>query len=166
MTARRYVFTPVAALAAIAWALMVAPALAQSPGAPQAVARPVTVAPDGEIADLACAVAKGTICRPGEGCNPAEKLGEEKLPIKFTIDFDNRVVMSAVSRGYISSSRIALVARDGDQLMLHGIEHGFAWLIAVHEKTRVMSMSVNSSRGAFAGFGECVTVEELQTKKN
>ena len=95
----------------------------------------------------------------------AEKLGEEKLPIKITIDFDNRVVMSALSRGYISASRISLLARDGDQLMLHGIEHGFAWLISVDEKTRVLSMSINSARGAFAGFGDCVAVEVLQNKK-
>lgn len=159
-----------AALGLALLCLTAAPARAQTASPPQpkpaTTAAPATIAPDGEIADLACTVAKGTICRPSEGCKPAEQLGEEKLPIKLTIDFDSRVVMSAVSRGYISSSRIALVARDGDQLMLHGIEHGFAWLIAVHEKTRVLSMSINSVRGAFAGFGECVRVEDLQAKKN
>jgi hypothetical protein len=167
MTVHPTAFVRAAILAAVASTLWMGLAWAQTaPAAPAATPeRPAVVAPDGEIADLACSVAKGTICRPGEGCNPAEKLGEEKLPIKITIDFDNRVVMSALLRGYISASRIALLARDGDQLMLHGIEHGFAWLIAFDEKTRVLSMSINSARGAFAGFGDCVAVEELQNKK-
>ena len=165
MTMHATAFVRGALVAAAASMLWTGAAVAQGASTPAAPDRPAVVAPSGDIADLACSVAKGTIFRPAEGCNAAEKLGEEKLPIKITIDFDNRVVMSALSRGYISASRIALLARDGDQLVLHGIEHGFAWLIAVDEKTRIMSMSINSARGAFAGFGDCIAVEELQNRK-
>jgi len=126
-----------------------------------------TAAPaDADIVNLACTVAKGGICRPGEDCKQTERVGAEALPLSITIDFDNRVVMSPVSRGYVSTSRIALLAHDQDQLMLHGIEHGFAWLISVHETTRVLSMTVASVRGVFVGFGDCVPVSELQAKKN
>ncbi len=156
-----------AALTLAASCLIPAAAMAQTAPPPAAASStvPGASAPDAEIVDLACTVAKGGICRPGEDCKQTDRVGEEPLPLKITIDFDNRVVMSPVSQGYVSSSRIALLAHDEEQLMLHGIEHGFAWLMSVHEKTRALSLTVTSARGVFIGFGSCVPVEDLQRKK-
>lgn len=167
MSKRTMKLAGVAALALAASWLVLAAAMAQTAPtpAPPPAASAAPAAPDAEIVDLACTVAKGGICRPGEDCKPTDRVGEEPLPLKITIDFDNRVVMSPVSKDYVSSSRIALLAHDEDQLMLHGIEHGFAWLMSVHEKTRAFSLTVTSARGVFAGFGTCVPVGDLQAKK-
>jgi hypothetical protein len=151
-----------AAAALLGGALLVDPVLAQTPAA----AAPSPAAAEPEIVDLACTIAKGGFCRPGEECKPTDRIGDEPLPLTVTIDFDNRVVMSPVSRGYVSSSRVALLAHDQDQFMLHGIEHGFAWLMSIQETTRALSVTVTSVRGVFVGFGSCVPVESLQAKKN
>ncbi len=134
--------------------------------APSAAAAPDADPGDDDIVDLACTVTRGGICRPGEDCKQTERVGEETLPLMVTIDFGNRVVMSPLKRGYVSASRIAMLAHDRDELILHGIEHGFAWLISIREDNRGLTMTVASSRGVFAGFGTCVPIAELRAKKD
>ncbi len=114
--------------------------------------------------DRVCSIDKGSVCHTGEDCKPTAMLGREKLPMKFTIDFDNRIVMAATGAGYITSSAATIIARDGAQLILQGIEHGFSWSIVIREQTNAMSTSVSTAEGSFVGYGVCSLVEELRAK--
>ncbi len=114
--------------------------------------------------DRVCSIDKGSVCRAGEECKPTVTIGREKLPLKFTVSFDDRMVMAATGAGYITSSAATIIARDDGQLILQGIEHGFSWSIVIREHNNVMSTSLSTAEGSFVGYGACTLVEELRAR--
>ncbi|MCK6453949.1 MAG: hypothetical protein L6R19_24300 [Alphaproteobacteria bacterium] len=125
-----------------------------------AAADTLPVAPE----DRVCTIEKGSVCRANEECKPTATIGREKLPLKFTVSFDDRMVMAATGAGYISSSAASIIARDDGQLILQGIEHGFSWSIVIREHGNVMSTGLSTAEGSFVGYGTCTLVEELRAK--
>ena len=98
---------------------------------------------------LICAPVQAFDCASGEDC--AKGLPEDVgAPAFMRIDVPNKAVI-----GPKRTSPILLVDKSEDQLLLHGLELGYGWVIAVDQETGKMTATLANREGVFVLFGAC-----------
>ena len=103
----------------------------------------------------ACTIAKATTCKSDGACTPATTIGESKLPMKVTVDFQNRVLMSTDNDGFPVASPIgALVGGEG-KVVLQGIDRGVGWVMHGSRSDLKVSFAMTSHDTVLAAFGTC-----------
>lgn len=99
-------------------------------------------------------------CTANGNCAPLDNLKGEKLPVKVTVDLAAGIVAGVDPGGWVDATRIASLARTGDELILQGIDNAVAWQMLIYEKDNVMSFLLATGDGASIGFGECTAAKE------
>jgi hypothetical protein len=93
-------------------------------------------------------------------CAPLDNLKGEKLPVKVTVDFEAGIVAGVDREGWVNATRIGMLARTADQLILHGVDGAVAWQMFIYDKSGVMSLSLATADRAELGFGNCAVAKE------
>ena len=134
------------------------PGLAQSapPIAPNALNSARTKMPK----SAACTVVKAVTCKSDATCAPATAIGEIKLPMKMTVDFRNRVLLSVDNDGFPVASPIGTFAAAAGQIVLQGVDEGVGWVLHGSGADLSMSFSIASHNSVLSGFGTCEIEED------
>jgi hypothetical protein len=139
------------ALAIVLASSSLASAQAQAPAAKGPADGPATKMPK----SAACIVTKAVTCKDDATCTPTMEIGEAKLPLKITIDFENRVLMSVDKDGFPVASPISSFVGGNKQIILQGVDEGIGWIIHGSESDLTMSFSIASHHTVLSGFGTC-----------
>lgn len=123
------------------------------PGPPPAGAPPPELQHD-------CLLKTLNACKTDGHCAPLDALKDEKLPVKMTVDLAVGIVAGVGRDGWVEVSRIASVARAGDEIVLQGIDGADAWQLLIDEKGEAMSFALATATGASIGFGSCTVVKQ------
>lgn len=142
-----------AALSLVAIAASAADPAPQSPGAA------LETGPRA-IAQHNCVLKLLSQCNATGACVRQDAIRGEKLPVKFTVDFETGILAGVDPDGWVNATRIGSLARAGDQLMLQGIDNAVAWQMLIHEDSHEMSLSMASADGSSVGFGDCTLAKE------
>jgi len=129
------------------------PAIAQDAPLPGTAGAASTTAKMPDSAD--CVVEKAVACKSDTGCSQAERLGELTIPLKFTVDFKNRVVMTARPDGFMSASPIGTLVGDDQESVVQGVENGIGWMLHGSTSDHSMTMAIASHSTVFTGYGRC-----------
>ena len=121
---------------------------------------PSKAAPDKPPRSAACTVAKAMTCKEDATCTPATAIGEIKLPMKVTIDFQNRVMMSTDNDGFAVASPIATLVGGNGEVVLQGIDRGVGWIMHGSRNNLKMSFAMTSHDTILTAFGTC----EIETE--
>ena len=103
----------------------------------------------------ACTVTKAVTCKSDATCTPATAIGEIKLPMKVTVDFRNRVLLSVDNDGFPVASPIGTFVAADKQVILHGVDEGIGWVLHGSASDLSMSFSIASHNSVLSGFGTC-----------
>ncbi len=127
-----------------------------------AIAQPAPPAGAGAapIPQQNCLLKQLTSCKADGSCAPQDNLKGAKLPVKMTVDLDAGIVAGVGPDGWVDATRIASVARSGDELILQGIDTAVAWQLLIRDKGEAMSFSLATADGASVGFGDCAVPKE------
>jgi hypothetical protein len=112
------------------------------------------------IAQHNCLLKMLSQCNAAGTCVRQDAIKGEKLPVKFTVDFETGILAGVDPDGWVNATRIVSLARAGDQLMLQGIDNAVAWQMLIHEDGHQMSLSMASADGSSVGFGDCTLAKE------
>jgi hypothetical protein len=107
----------------------------------------------------ACVVNKAVLCKDG-ACAPTSKVGDTPLPLKLTLDFRNRVILSVDKDGYPVATPISVFAGDDKKLILQGIEGGVGWTVHGSASDLSMTFSLAWHHTILSGFGTCEIDED------
>ena len=126
--------------------------MAIAQGAPPSASK---TSPDKPPKSAACIVAKAVTCKPDATCAPVAAVGEIKLPMKVTIDFQNRVMMSVDNDGYPVASPIGTAVGGNNQVIIQGVDHGVGWTLHGSAADLKVSFAMVSHEAVLSGFGTC-----------
>jgi hypothetical protein len=107
------------------------------------------------IPTLHCDFAEMAVCSPDGTCKEGKDLGGIKIPVKVTVDFENSVVGAVDEEGYSRTDKFDGVAESAEQLIMHGIDGAFGWLLLVDKNSNKASMSFATADTTLSGFGTC-----------
>ncbi len=127
-------------------------ALAQ--GAPAAAPRPAT-APEKAPHSAHCTITKAFACKADGACAPTSEIGRVRLPLKVTLDFQNRVMMTVAADGFPVSSRISTLLGADKQLIAQGIDDGVGWIFHGSGRDMTASLAMASNHTVLSAFGAC-----------
>lgn len=98
---------------------------------------------------LICATIEARDCVPGEDCfrGLPDEVG---APAFVRIDFQKKAIL-----GPQRTTPIRFMEKDERQLLLHGVELGHAWVLAIDQATGRFSASLTDREGTFVLFGAC-----------
>lgn len=99
-------------------------------------------------------------CKADGSCAPLDNLKGERLPVKVTVDLNAGIVAGVDPDGWVDATRIASLARTGDELILQGVDNAVAWQVLIYAKGEGMSFALATGDGATIGFGQCTAVKE------
>jgi hypothetical protein len=117
-------------------------------------------APAPSMAQHNCVLKTLRTCKAEGNCAPLDNLKGEKLPVKVTVDVAAGIIAGIDPEGWVDATRIASLARAGDQLVLQGIDNAVAWQLLIHEQSQLMSFSPATADTASVGFGSCTMVKD------
>jgi hypothetical protein len=98
---------------------------------------------------LICATVDGHACDPGETCL-RELPASLGVPQFMRIDFVNQTIA-----GPKRTTKIRLMDKTANQVMLQGSELGYAWTISLDAQDGTMTLALLSNEDAFVIFGNC-----------
>lgn len=127
-------------------------AQAETPSDSAAPAAAKTMPP---IPTLHCDFSAMSACSPDGTCKEGKELGGIKIPVKVTVDFENSVVGAVDESGFARTDKFDGVAESADQLIMHGIDGAFGWLLLIDKNSDKASMSFATADATIAGFGTC-----------
>ena len=107
------------------------------------------------IPTLHCDFSAMSACSPDGTCKEGKELGGIKIPVKVTVDFENSVVGAVDESGFARTDKFDGVAESADQLIMHGIDGAFGWLLLIDKNSDKASMSFATADATIAGFGTC-----------
>ena len=134
---------------------LAASTMALSQGSSAAAPKASEAMPDKPPRSAACTVAKAMLCKSDATCTPATTIGEIKLPMKVTIDFQNRVLMSVDNDGFPVASPIAGLVGGNKQVVLQGIDRGVGWTMHGSASDLKVSFAMTSHETVLSAFGTC-----------
>jgi hypothetical protein len=161
----RYCFSLLAAsgrkaMKIIVSALLSAVASLIATGSPLAQSTPPAESGAPAIPQRNCVLKTLNSCKGNGSCTPLDNLRGEKLPVKLTVDFEAGIVAGVDSKGWVNATRIGMLARTTDQLILQGVDSAVAWQMLIYDKSGVMSLSLATADRAELGFGDCAVAKE------
>jgi hypothetical protein len=107
------------------------------------------------IPTLHCEIKKMSACSPDGKCKADNDIDGIKLPLKVTVDFENSIVAAVDDSGFARTDKMDQVAKTQDQLVLHGIDGEYGWLVLISDKTEVASLVMSTADSVLSGFGDC-----------
>lgn len=147
---------------AIIFAAVVAagtPALAQNSATPsgQKAEAKGAVAVDQMPKSAACIISKAIVCKSDGKCAPSETIGQLSLPMKVTVDFQNRVLITVGNDGFPVSSAISTFGAGAGsrQLVMQGIDQGIGWVMHGSGESKTVSFSMADHDTVLSAFGSC-----------
>ena len=136
--------------------LAVLPTTAIAQTQPAAPAPPQAAAPEHPpIPTLHCEFSSMQSCSREGQCKPAESAGNNRLPLKVTVDFENNVVASTDDSGFPRADKINSIASSSQQLVMHGIDGPFSWQLLIHDESEIASLTFATSDTTISAFGSC-----------
>jgi hypothetical protein len=127
-------------------------AQAETPSDSAAAAAPKALPP---IPTLHCDFNAMAACMPDGTCEEGKELGGIKIPVRVTVDFENSVVGAVDENGYARTDKFDGVAESAEQLIMHGIDGAFGWLLLIDKNSNKASMSFATADTTLSGFGTC-----------
>lgn len=107
------------------------------------------------IPTLHCDFNEMSACSPDGTCKEGKDLGGIKIPVKVTVDFENSVVGAVDEDGYARTDKFDGIAESADQLIIHGIDGAFGWMLLIDNNSSKASMSFATADTLLSGFGTC-----------
>lgn len=107
------------------------------------------------IPTLHCDFNEMSACSPDGTCKQGKDLGGIKIPVKVTVDFENSVVGAVDEDGYARTDKFDGIAESADQLIIHGIDGAFGWMLLIDNNSSKASMSFATADTLLSGFGTC-----------
>jgi hypothetical protein len=107
-----------------------------------------------------CVLKTLSSCKADGSCATLDNLKGEKLPVKMMVDLGTGIVAGVDPDGWVNATRIGSLSRTTDLLILQGIDKMVAWQLLIQEKSPMMSLSLATTDGANAGFGDCTIAKE------
>ena len=98
---------------------------------------------------LICASQEARTCIAGRSCASSTP-GEIGAPVFVRIDFEHQMVV-----GPYRTTPIRVMDKGEKQLLLQGVELGFAWSIALDQESGEMAASLVDRYAGFVMFGAC-----------
>jgi hypothetical protein len=147
-----------ALVAGIAASTLAASTLAFAQGAAPAAPPAAAKAPgpsDKAPKSAACTVAKAMSCKADATCAPTTEIGEIKLPMKITLDFQNHVMLSVDNDGFPVATAIDTLAGGNQEVILQGIDRGVGWVMHGSANDLKVSFAMTSHETVLAAFGTC-----------
>ena len=115
---------------------------------------PAGAAFDGSV-PLLCAVTGTVSCEAHGDCieGPAEAVN---LPVFLKIDVQNKVAQSVRAGGEQRTSEILSTHKEGDSLVLLGVDQGAGWSTTIGGDEGRLTLSVSGPGVGFLAFGACI----------
>jgi hypothetical protein len=88
-------------------------------------------------------------------CKAGDEVAGRTLPLKVSVDFENKIVASVDQTGYARTDAFDAAADSADQLIIHGIDGAFGWQLIIHNSSEAASISFATADATIAGFGAC-----------
>ncbi len=107
--------------------------------------------------DVVCAVMDVVGCVEGGSCLQG-RASSFDLPEFIILDAKDKVIRPAYEGGEKAVSPIKNVERNGDQLVLQGVENGRGWDIAIDTKSGEMRAASVGDAVSFLAFGSCTAL--------
>ena len=104
--------------------------------------------------DIVCALTEVVGCVEQDSCVQGRAKSFD-LPGLFILDAEEKIVRGSYESGEKSVSPVKNMERNGDHLILQGVEQGRGWDIAIDMKTGTMSGAVVGDAVSILVFGIC-----------
>lgn len=106
-----------------------------------------------------CSLAKGVECDSDLSCGPPAPQLPPPTFIHVDLD-DSRITLLAPPERRGETTQIRAMEREGDRLIVSGIEAGRAWSMSMSETDGSATISVNFGDAAMIVFGQCIPEEQ------
>jgi hypothetical protein len=120
----------------------------------------VAPSPPADADQYVCVPAKVVECDSDLSCGPPAP--ELIRPTFFHMDLDKRVITllgPAERRG--ETTEIRYVERDGDRVILGGVEAGRPWSMVLWESDGRMTLTANVDDAGWVAFGQCMAAGQF-----
>lgn len=106
-----------------------------------------------------CSLTKAVECDSGLNCGPPAP--QLPPPTFIHVDLDNdRITLLAPAERRGETTQIRAMERDGDRLILNGIEAGRSWSMILSENDGSTTITVNFGDAAYVVFGQCIPEDQ------
>ena len=109
---------------------------------------------------LLCAVIETFECSAGMECERGFAQSID-LPQFLRIDCKKKEISGTLENGRVKTTKIENMKPVADRLILHGVEEGVGWSIAIMEKSGKMVLSAAGESVGFTVFGACAPISEV-----
>lgn len=107
--------------------------------------------------DIVCSVMDVVGCVEGAGCMQG-RADSFDLPGFVILDAKKKVMRGSYESGNEAVSPVKNMERNGDHLVLQGVENSRGWEFAINVKTGLMSAAVVGDAISFLVFGACTAI--------
>jgi hypothetical protein len=112
---------------------------------------------DGE--QYVCSLTKAVECDSNLNCGPPAP--QLPPPTFLHVDLDNnRITLLAPAERRGETTQIRAMERDGERLILNGIEAGRSWSMILSESDGSTTITVNFGDAAYVVFGQCIPEDQ------
>jgi len=110
-----------------------------------------------------CSVSKAIECDGDLKCGPPAP--QQAAPSFIHVDLDDsRITLLAPPERRGETTQIRAMEREGDRLILSGIESGRGWSLNMSETTGQMSITINFGDAAWVVFGHCIAEDQASPR--
>ena len=111
-----------------------------------------------------CSIAKAVECDEGLNCGPPAPQVTPPSFIHLDLD-DGRITLLAPPQRRGETTQIRAMERDGDRVILSGIEAGRGWSMNMSETSGKMSITINFGDAAWIVFGQCIAEDQISPRR-
>jgi hypothetical protein len=109
----------------------------------------------GDEDQYVCSLNKGVECDGDLNCAPPAPLLPPPTFIHVDLD-DNLITLLAPAERRGETTRIRVMERDGDRVIMSGVEAGRSWSMILSEADGGATVTVNLGDAAMVVFGQCM----------
>jgi hypothetical protein len=110
-----------------------------------------------------CSIGKAIECDGDLNCGPPAP--QQVAPTFIHLDLDDsRITLLAPEERRGEVTQIGAMVRDGDQVILSGIEAGRGWSLSMSESTGKMSITINFGDAGWIVFGQCMAEDQASPR--
>ena len=109
------------------------------------------------IAPIVCAMSETFDCASGRQC-VADSPEAINLPRLVRFDFAAKKAFAIQASGEERASPISLQESRERELILEGVQNGFAWSMAISQESGQMSLTIAGGGGGYVVMGSCMAM--------
>lgn len=110
-----------------------------------------------------CSLSKAIECDGDLNCGAPAPQQPTPTFIHVNLD-DSRITLLAPPERRGETTQIRAMEREGDQLILSGIEAGRGWSMNMSEASGKMSITINFGDAAWIVFGQCIAEDQVSPR--